>query len=62
MRKALAALAILAGLIAGCAPLPSASDVEPVEQVPAIFPCEHYLAASAHGEPVFRSTPHVPSP
>ena len=53
MRKALAALAILAGLTVGCAPLPP-RPTEPVEQVPAMFPAQHYLAASAHGEPVFQ--------
>jgi hypothetical protein len=53
MRKALAALAILAGLTVGCAPLPP-RPTEPVEQVPAMFPAQHYLAVSAHGEPVFQ--------
>ena len=53
MRKALAALAIIAGLTAGCAP-PLPRPTEPVEQVPATFPAAHYLAAIARGEPVFR--------
>ena len=53
MRKAFAALAILAGLTVGCAPIPP-RPTEPVEQVPSAFPAQHYLAASAHGEPVFQ--------
>jgi hypothetical protein len=52
MWKALAALAI-AGLTAGCAPsLPR--PTEPAGQGPANFPAQHYLAAIARGEPVFR--------
>ena len=53
MRKALAALAIIAGLTAGCAP-PLPRPTEPVERVPDDFPAQHYLAAIARGEPVFR--------
>jgi hypothetical protein len=53
MRKALAALAIIAGLIAGCTPL-LPRPTESVEQVPATFPAQRYLAAIARGEPVFR--------
>ena len=53
MRKVLAALVIVAGVTAGCAP-PLQRPTEPVEQVPAAFPAQHYLAAIARGEPVFR--------
>ena len=53
MRKALATLAIIAGLTAGCAPL-LPRPTEPVEQVPTTFPAQRYLGAIARGEPVFR--------
>jgi len=53
MRKALAALAIVAGLAAGCAP-PLPRPTEPLEPFPATFPSQRYLAAIARGEPVFR--------
>ena len=53
MRKALAALAIVAVLTEGCAP-PLPRPAEPLEPVPATFPAQRYLAAIARGEPVFR--------
>jgi hypothetical protein len=53
MRKALAVLAIIAGLTAGCAP-PLPRPPEAVEQAPATFPAQRYLATIARGEPVFR--------
>lgn len=56
MRKALAALAIIVGLIAGCAPQPP-RPAEPAAQGPADFPTQHYLADAARGEAVFRIDP-----
>ena len=56
MRKAFAALVIVAGLSAGCAP-PLPRPTEAVEQEPAHFPGELYRAAIARGEPVFRIDP-----
>jgi polyisoprenoid-binding protein YceI len=56
MRKAFAALAIVAGLSAGCAP-PLPRPTEPVKQEPADFSAQHYRAAIASGEPVFRIDP-----
>ena len=56
MRKAFAALAIVAGLSAGCAP-PLPRLTEPLEQEPPDFPRELYRAALARGEPVFRVDP-----
>ena len=56
MRKAFAALVIVAGLSAGCAP-PLPRPAEPLEQEPADFPGEHYRAAIARGELVFRIDP-----
>lgn len=56
MRKAFAAIAIVAGLSAGCAPqLPR--PAEPVEQAPTDFPAQHYREAMARGESVFRIDP-----
>jgi hypothetical protein len=56
MRKTFAALVIVAGLSAGCAP-PLPRLAEPLEQEPADFPRELYRAALARGEPVFRVDP-----
>lgn len=56
MRKTFAALAVVAALIAGCAP-PLPRPAEPLEQEPADFPGEIYRAAIARGEPVFRIDP-----
>lgn len=53
MWKALAVLAIIAGLTAGCTP-PLPRPTEPAGQGLANFPAQHYLAAIARGKPVFR--------
>jgi hypothetical protein len=56
MRKAFAALAIVAGLSVGCAP-PLPRLAGPLDQEPPDFPRELYRAALARGEPVFRVDP-----
>jgi len=52
MKKAVAALILMAGVIAGCAPPPPPTG--PAAEVPAGFPAQRYQAAAARGEPVFR--------
>src|SRR5437016_4654552 len=56
MRKVLAALAIVAGLIAGCAP-PLPRPTEGAEREPANFPAQHYREAIARGESIYRIDP-----
>ena len=56
MRKAFAALAIIAGLIAGCAP-PLPRPTEPAGQGPANFPAQSYQEAIARGESIYRIDP-----
>jgi hypothetical protein len=56
MRKAFAALAIIAGLIAGCAP-PLPRLTEPAGQGPANFPAQLYQEAIARGESIYRIDP-----
>jgi YceI-like domain len=56
MRKGLATVAIVAGLIAGCA-APPPRPTGPADQVPADFPAQRYLAAISRGGVVFRIDP-----
>jgi len=56
MRKVLAALAIVAGLIAGCAP-PLPRPTEGAERGPANFPAQRYQEAIARGESIYRIDP-----
>jgi hypothetical protein len=56
MRKAFATLAIIAGLIAGCAP-PLPRPTEDAERSPADFPAQHYQEAIARGESIYRIDP-----
>lgn len=56
MRKAFAAIAVVVGLIGGCAP-PIPRPTLPVPPAPAGFPQQHYETAIARGEPIFRIDP-----
>lgn len=56
MRKALLAAAVIAGVVAACAPhLPPPEQVQ--VQAPEDFPERYYQQAAAQGEPVFRVDP-----
>ncbi len=56
MRRTLAALIIVTGLTAGCAP-PALRPTESAPSGPSDFPAPHYQTALARGEPIYRIDP-----